>query len=233
VRATIHDRDVPLPGGSVLFRAQRGHDWRTIHDSEGNAIDDVPEAFGPERMKPRLDVAKEGRANPAGIPFLYLGTTEQTAISEVRPWVGAVVSVSQLKIARSLRLLDLTKGHGRSSIEEIEFKHLFGTEPVDAGRKERAVWIDIDNAFSRPVTFSDETADYAPTQILAELFRDEGYDGLLYKSQFGERGFNIVLFDIAAAEVVNGAPYEVTALEVAFKQSGDRWFRSSEPKSED
>ena len=52
--------------------------------------------------------------------------------------------------------------------------------------KEKAVWVEIDCAFSHPTTLSDDAADYVPTQILAELFRDTGYDGIVYRSHFGE-----------------------------------------------
>jgi hypothetical protein len=231
VRATIHDRDVELPEGMILYRAQRGIDWDIRTDDHGNEISEEPVGYGPARMKPRVNQATEGRANPAGIPVLYLGTTEQTAISEVRPWVGASVSVAQFKILRTLRALDLSRGHGKLSIGEITFRQLFGEEPTDPETKEKAVWTDIDNAFSRPVTLSDDAADYVPTQILAELFRDAGYDAIIYKSQFAEKGFNIVLFNPDDADAINCAPYEVTALEVSFKQSGNRWSSTKHRKS--
>jgi hypothetical protein len=224
VRATIHDRDVELPEGMILNRAQRGIDWHERTDDDGNDLGEEPVGYGAARMKPRPNQAVEGRANPAGIPVLYLGTTVETVISEVRPWIGASLSVAQFKILRTLKALDLSRGHGISSFSEIGFRHLFNEEPVDAAKKEKAVWIDIDNAFSRPITLSDDAADYVPTQILAELFRDAGYDAIVYKSQFGEKGFNIVIFNPDDADAINCGPYEVTALKVDYKEAGNRWF---------
>jgi hypothetical protein len=223
VRATIHDRDVDLPQGMLLHRAQRGVDWEMRTDGEGNEIGEEPCGYGRSRMKPRINQATEGRANSVGIPVLYLGTTIQTVISEVRPWVGAWVSVADFKVQRGLKALDLSQGHGQSSFSVVGFRHL-GEKPLAREVKEKAVWIDIDNAFSQPVTLSDDAADYVPTQILAELFRDAGYDAIVYKSQFEEKGFNVVLFDPGDADILNCAPYEVKSLEVSFKQSGDRWF---------
>jgi hypothetical protein len=81
------------------------------------------------------------------------------------------------------------------------------------------VWAAIDGAFSQPVTSTDDYADYAPTQILAELFRSEGYDGLAYKSAFGETGYNLALFDIDSAIQINGFLHTVE--KVAFKFSDD------------
>lgn len=223
MRATIRERDVELPEDMMLYRAQRGIDWHMRTDYDGNELGEEPVGFGPKRMEPRVDQAVEGRANPAGIPLLYLGTTIQTAVSEVRSWIGASVSVAHFRILRTLKALDLSRGHGKSSFSEIGFKHLFGEAPADAEKKERAVWIDIDNAFSRPVTLSDDSADYVPTQILAELFRDAGYDAIVDKSQFGEKGYNVVLFDPEDADAIGGAPYEVTSIEVSAKQAGNPW----------
>jgi len=98
-----------------------------------------------------------------------------------------------------------------------------GSQP-DAKQKEKGVWIDIDNAFSRPVTLSDDSADYVPTQILAELFKNAGYDAIIYRSQFGEKGYNIALFNVEDAEVINCAPYQVRGIEVTFEQIGNMWF---------
>jgi hypothetical protein len=232
VRATNRDRDVELPAGMVLFRAQRGIDWHMPKDEDGNVLGEEPIGYGPARMKPRSNQATEGRANPAGIPVLYLGTTEHTVISEVRPWVGASVSVAQFKLSRGLRAIDLSRGDGKSSFSEVGIRHLLDGTPVSVEAKERAVWIDIDNAFSQPVTVSDDAADYVPTQILAELFRDNGYDAIVYKSQFGEKGFNVVLFSPDDADAINCAPYEVTGIEVAFKEIGNRWFASKHLKSD-
>jgi RES domain-containing protein len=106
-----------------------------VTDGDGNEVDEAPVGYGAARMKPRVDRAVEGRANPAGIPVLYLGATIQTAISEVRPWIGASVSVAQFKVLRKLRALDLSLGHGKRSFCEIDLEHFLNKEPVDAQKK--------------------------------------------------------------------------------------------------
>ena len=45
---------------------------------------------------PPNSIARHGRANPRGIPYLYLANDQLTAISEVRPWVGCYVSIATL-----------------------------------------------------------------------------------------------------------------------------------------
>ncbi len=227
VRATIRDRDVELRKGMILYRAQLGINLEMRTDDDGSPLYVEPMGYTADRMKPRRNQAKEGRANPAGIPVLYLGTTEKTAISEVRPWTGTSVSVAQFEILRPLRAIDLSQGHGKTSIGEISLDRLFSGGPFEPDLKERAVWIDIDNAFSEPVTVSDDLADYVPTQILAELFRDVGYEAIIYKSQFDEAGFNVVIFEPDHADAINCAPYEVTEIEIKFREEGNRWYRKN------
>lgn len=221
VLATLKDRDVVLKEGTPLYRAQLGIDYISLDENKP----EEPSGYNAARMKPRPNRSTEGRANAAGVCVLYLGTTEQNVISEVRPWVGAEISVAQFKLKRDLRTLDLTRGHGKSSLGML-LDHLVNGTPLSPEQRETAVWIDIDNAFSRPVTKTDDAAEYVPTQILAEVFRSAGYDAIGYKSQFGENGFNIVVFNPDDADVINCAPYRVKRLDVSFEEMGDRWFRS-------
>jgi hypothetical protein len=116
-------------------------------------------------------------------------------------------------------------GHGHAAFSGLTFAHLLGEQIPDAATKEKAVWIDIDNAFSRPITLSDDTPDYVPTQILAELFKGK-YDGVVYRSQFGEAGYNIALFDPKDADAINCAPYVVTGVDVQYKENGNRWHKA-------
>ncbi len=223
VLVTNRDRDVRIPKGTIFYRAQRGIEYRSQTDEDGIEIGEYPVGFGKERMKPRKDKSLEGRINPVGITVLYLATTVQTAISEIRPWVDAAVSVAQFKTLKDVKAIDLSRGHGKFSIEEVIDDLLNGKQP-DADTKEKAVWVDIDSAFSRPVTLSDGPTDYVPTQVLAELFSDVGYDAVVYKSHFGDDGYNIGLFNVADAEAINCAPYRVAEIEVKFEEAGNRWY---------
>ena len=227
VMQTRSDRDFEIPEGAVLWRAQLGVKYVLTKDVSGEELIEVPKGFSGDRMKPIGEFAGEGRANSSGIPVLYLASTEKTAISEVRPWVGSQVSVAQFKVSRNLNAIDLTQGHGESSWSGLTLKQLWGEEEPDAQAKQRVVWIDIDNAFSRPVTLSDEKVNYVPTRILAELFQEAGYDAIVYRSQFGQEGkdgYNIALFELEDAEILNCAPYQVESIEVNYKEVGDRWF---------
>ena len=66
----------------------------------------------PVRMKPLRDRASGGRANRVGIPCLYLATHKETAMCEVRPWIGSYISLASsgsYVIARLSTPLSTTK----------------------------------------------------------------------------------------------------------------------------
>jgi RES domain len=221
VAVTCKDRLRSVAVGHIFWRAQLGHDTRW--DEGQQADEDV--ALGTERMKPLIDRATEGRANPKGIPCLYLSTTENAAMSEVRPWIGAYVSVGQFKTVRALTIVDCSLLHDQY-FNLAFLRRTFG-EPVPPDKVDEIVWAAIDQAFARPTTKADDTAEYAATQILAELFKSEGYDGAAYKSAFGDDGYSVALFDLGSAQQVNGTLHETKSVEFEFRQSGNSYYVSS------
>ena len=105
------------------------------------------------------------------------------------------------------------------STDEFELPHMTAQE------KEDAVWGAIGYSFSEPVTPSDITAEYAPTQVLAEAFRKQGCDGIRYKSLLGA-GHNFALFDLSSAELINCGLYEAKKISYEFEQAGNPYFVS-------
>lgn len=206
VKETSQSRKLPLLAKSTLYRAQIGED-----DSDPNG---QCYAHPPERMVPLPEKAVEGRANPKGIPYLYLATNVGTAIAESRAGVGEVVSIGHFLISRDLTLVDC-------SASEAGFSFYFA-EPEPAKRTV-TVWNHIDRAFSHPIQRTENSADYAPTQILAELFKEQGFDGILFKSSLGD-GHNVVLFDLDVATLRVGIPYKVDRIRVDFSECGNPYF---------
>jgi hypothetical protein len=218
VLETCDDRKVQLCEGSYLYRSQLGSGLEPCYDDRENYIADIPCPHPQDRMKPLSNQASEGRANPKGIPYLYLATQSYTAISEVRPWIGSLISVGLFRTIKDLVLIDCSIALKKTKI--------YLTEPEQQKIKE-AVWTDIDIAFSTPVTNNDNQAEYTPTQIIAELFKANGFDGIMYRSTFsnpnsGNEGKNIALFDINNADLVNCQLFEITkiSLEPSLKHNG-------------
>ncbi|MFN4141211.1 RES family NAD+ phosphorylase [Aestuariivirga sp.] len=160
------------------------------------------------RMRPLQDRAYEGRVNPKGIPCLYLATARDVAMSEVRPWIGSILSVARFSLNRQVTVVDCSKYHG---IDAPSAENA-GTEPVS-----ESVWAHIDHAFSRPVTRSDNTAEYAATQVIAEVFRSEGYDGVIYKSALAPDGYNIALFELGVALQTESYLFQVKKATFEFR----------------
>ncbi|MPZ35477.1 MAG: RES domain-containing protein [Rhodospirillales bacterium] len=205
VAATCEERLRPVAAGETFWRAQIGHGW--VHDTEAGRRMRGPH---PEtRMKPLPDRASEGRINPKGIPCLYFATTREVAMSEVRPWIGSFVSVGRFQTTRGLIVADCSLLH--------DYVARVAEHPSPA-EIEKIVWANIDRAFSRPVTRSDDTAEYAATQVLAELFRAEGYDGVMYGSALSANGKNVALFDLGCAEQVDSAVFTVRRASFEFDE---------------
>ena len=202
--------------GSVLWRSQLGHDWEP-HCEGDEHIGDVPSPFFHKRMKPLNDSACEGRVNPKGIPYLYLSTNMNTSMAEVRPWIASYISVGKFKLLKDVKLINCT-------IENKRRRMVWLKEPSPQER-EISVWNDIDQAFSRPVTPNDSIADYVPTQIVAELFKNNGFDGIAYRSSLG-KGHNVVLFDLNAADLINCALHETKEISFNFSQVSNTCFIS-------
>lgn len=209
VLATSRSRGKTVKLGSLFWRAQLGSKSRPLC-YVGEKVVHRPEPFPPERMKPVPFEAQEGRVNSKGMPYLYLATTKETAMSEVRPWLNSRISVWQFKTVKDLKLIDCSVHPSDDAIVYIE-------EPDDQ-TKEEVVWGDIDRAFSKPITLSDMVSDYVPTQILAELFKLNGFDGVLYRSALSD-GLNLALFDIAAATMIKGLLYRTEKIQLSFIES--------------
>jgi hypothetical protein len=210
VLATSNGKGQNIPAGETLWRAQVGYALAKLDDIAA----EVP--LCRERMKPPAEWllegrAPEGRINPKGIPFLYAATHMETAIREVRPCLGALVSVAELRTSRGVNLINCTT-------DEQKIPNIVYRGEPEGEERTLAVWRDIDRAFSQPVTASDDRADYAVTQFVAELFRQNGFDGIAYRSSFGP-GHNIALFDTNAADVAaNPQLVEVTDLSLKYSR---------------
>jgi hypothetical protein len=209
VAETSKSRAVTIPQGRIFWRAQLDHAWRR----EEQIDDSLPYPADRKRMTPWEDRALEGRANAKGIPCLYVATTKEAAMSEMRPWIGSLISVATFETTRVMNVIDCSKHHKVGLT-------IYWEEPPPEEATE-AVWAAIDEAFADPVTKSDHVADYAPTQTLADLFRSEGFDGLVYKSPFGEEGFNMALFDLSSAKLKNCFLYKTKKVQYEFSDTGE------------
>ena len=212
VLETSKGRVKSVKSRTKFWRAQLGCEWRPLYlDDDDEKLMDQPVAFPAERMKPVSFEASEGRVNPKGIPCLYLATTKETAMAEVRPGLDSNITLALFETVKKLKLIDC-------SVHPPNEPRMYWEEPDDQ-KKEEAVWEAIDSAFSQPVTPSDKSSDYVPTQIIAELFKRKGFDGVLYRSALSD-GLNLALFDIDAAEMQTSILCSVEKIHFTFGPLG-------------
>jgi hypothetical protein len=156
---------------------------------------------------PPADRATAGRANPAGISYLYLASTIKTVVSELRPHVGDSLSIGTFKLNRPNRVIDLRDPRLGSPFRWSD-KLYDALKVIGFLRK-------LSDELSRPVASSRREGEYLPTQYLCEFLKTKGYDGILYKSGLGD-GYNVALFDPSAARCTRVVEVLVEQIDVTF-----------------
>ncbi len=126
----------------------------------------------------------------------------------------------QLETVKELKLVDCSYCEVKPMhIDAEELDLLFGLNSPESTEAMEAVWRWIDKEFSEPVERDSNVSGYVTTQILAELFKTNGFDGVQYHSLFND-GKNLALFDTNSAEIIEGSDKvcRATKIEVEYKQ---------------
>jgi RES domain-containing protein len=184
LRAAAPDYVEDLPPSTDLFRA-RLHD-----DSNSNRVFTAAELAAPPPEN-----ASSSRASPAGIPILYSADSRDTAIAEVRPYLGGIVCVGQMNRRRSLRIFDFSRPPAQQVLDPVG-------DAVDIQIPGRSLIVYLDREFAEPVAPHQPDRDYAPTQFIAEFIASLDFDGIKYKSAMYDGGYNYAIFDPAEIEPV-------------------------------
>lgn len=161
-----------------------------------------------EMGAPPQRVAAHGRANPAGIPYLYLGSTPETAVSETRPHTGEKACVADFTIPGGLTLLDLRRPRALVSPFDLSDEDQIGLLRSDVDFLER-----LGEELTRPILPQGAMIDYVPSQYLCEFIKKCGYAGVIYRSSVSD-GINLALFNPAQATPVGVRPYIIQQVSV-------------------
>ena len=175
-----------------------------VHEEVCFSVDDMG--------APPARKASHGRANPAGIPYLYLASDEQTAISEIRPHTGESISVGKFITPNNLGLVDLRNPRKTTCPflmeDETEIANLRG----DLFLSEK-----LGEELTRPVLPQSAAIDYIPSQYLCEFVKKCGFDGVVYKSSVSD-GMNVALFAPNEYQCVEVHSYQVDKVTVGFTE---------------
>jgi hypothetical protein len=161
-----------------------------------------------EMGAPPRNLASHGRANPSGIPYLYLGSAPDTAIAEVRPHTGETASVAQFTLQGPITAVDLRNPRELVSPFLLEDASEVGRMRADVPFLER-----LGNELTRPVLPRSAAIDYLPSQYLCEFIKKIGYDGVIYRSSVSD-GINLALFDPVKAAANSVSLYDVQRVSV-------------------
>ena len=142
---------------------------------------------------PPKGLAKAGRANPQGIPYLYLCESKETTYAEVRAIRNDTVSVGIFRPKSELRIVDFTAP---------VFRSIFGSDgcPMRDIVREGLVLRAISEDLARPKTTYDSEIEYLSTQMVCEFCKLRGADGVRFSSSLNPGGINIVLFESSKVE---------------------------------
>lgn len=210
-----------FPAGTELFRCRVINDNSKINNEDG--------FFGYGRKDsfvPPASLTRDLRANYRYIPYLYCANDPYTALVEVRPRIGASVSVATIRVNEELRFLDFT---------------MYSVPPKMSEAKSN-LFSDLSALYSKPVTADDNILDYIPTQYIAEYVKNLGYDGILFTSSLMPEiyedvrtklsqnrfytkinfdRFNVVVFNYEKCEAVRSNVVNVYRSFMEFRQNDE------------
>lgn len=167
----------------------------------------------PERLlgTPAPGSGPAGRMNAKGQPAFYGASTEDVAIAEVRPPVGAWVTTSAFSVTRPIKLLDL---RNLGNVQLDPNLSLFDPRSIEKAQR-RDFLRHLAKQLTQPVMPESQDRDYLPTQVVADYLathRLGPVDGIIYasvqkpnkswihaeESSDEMTGFNVALFPRAS-----------------------------------
>jgi hypothetical protein len=169
------------------------------------------EPVNPEEMgTPPPESAVNGRANPAGISYLYLSSNYKTAIYEVKPAIKDFICVGEFLIKKDLQCIDFRE------ISPIQF---YDTEEYERDFKYLGLLKLIGQNLSESINHRMAHLEYIPAQFICEFIKKE-YDGVLYNSS-SDLGYNLAIFKKNCAECKKVNCYEIEQVQYDEKNIAD------------
>lgn len=198
-RLEPHRSRVARPlSNSTFFRARIGFHKRGL-EIDTRQLAYVPHS-GSLLLAPPPPIASAGRINRAGVSFLYVASTAATAIAEIRPHPGHLVSTGQVQQIAPCVIADFSR---------IDPNDYFLS---DAELDEFVFLRSIERDLSTPVV-PEERDHYLLSQLIADVLREMDFQGVAYRSSVAD-GTNYCFFVPSLFEYVanSGTVTEILAL---------------------
>lgn len=191
-----------IPAGAEYFRGRVGVSSRLspVFIEPGDPPEYKYQAYQSADIdRPPLHLATEGRFNRTRVSVLDLASDSSTAVSELRPDSGHLVSISKVRSVRDLKIASFASFDVRNFLSDSKLEQL----------REILYIADILSVPIQP----EHRYLYSLTQLFGDALRLEGFDGLTFKSSVWE-GVDLTCFvadafiPIASSEAV----YEISSL---------------------
>ena len=180
-----------------IFKKGDSYFWRARVNSLGKPIDIA------KMGKPPVKSSTNGRANPIGIPYLYVASTPKTAVAEIRGHKGEIVTVAKFEIVEDLELADLRNPKTTVTpfgLDDDELELIYTNLP----------FLELlENELSKPIAPREANLEYLPSQYLSEILKHIGFHGIIYKSSIAD-GSNFVLFNDNKVKAIETQQYKIT-----------------------
>ena len=164
-----------------------------------------------EMGAPEAKLSKAGRANPEGIPYLYLSSDSLTTLYEVRATYLDRVAVGafHIKDGNSVTILDFAGDGPRIPLIDTD---------LSSAMQAYKLMMAISEDLSTPMRSFYSPVEYVPTQFICEYIRYKyEVDGISFNSSLHKGGINYVIFKPELFECVEVAGKEVCTLELDCK----------------
>lgn len=168
---------------SEFYRARVGYKDKKRSFFEGGFLGEnifVPYSNS-EINAPSPLLAGGGRINRVGVSYLYCATNKHTAISEIRPHPGDIVSIGKFICDKDLQIFDLT---------ESQFLNFYQSDK----KLDKFKILNTFTELMQKVIPPSKRHAYSITQLIADCIRRLNFDGVLFPSSVGD-GENLVLFN--------------------------------------
>lgn len=140
--------------------------------------------------KPPATATSPGRANPVGIPYLYVSDTEETTLYETRVSLHESISIGKFILNAPLQVISLKDiaYYGPFEIQDLGFD-------LEEFMRIRPYFLKLEQELSKPVRKQDVNINYLPTQYLCEFIKFSGFHAVEYRSAMKESGYNLAVFN--------------------------------------
>ena len=168
------------------------------------------DAFGVNDMGAReKGDCPAGRANPEGIPYLYLCEDFLTTLYETRVTFHDEVSIGEFRLKEKapIHIVDLS-GINITEIDVLD-------ADVGSLAKRMLLIAAVSRDMSKPMRRQDSVVEYVPTQFICEyLQKTYSVKGIRFSSSVFPEGKNIVIFQPDLMICTNVSKYHIKGLSI-------------------